>query len=87
MIIVVLLIKLAKVSPWIYFKNANLIEKSGSLWKKSHIKDDREILSFSDTEIEKLKLHCYKNPIFLKDVNIDIKILSEKVSFHKWILI
>ena len=86
MIIVVLMIELAKVSPWIYFKNANLSEKSGSLWKKSHIKD-REILSFSDTEIEKLKLHCYKNPIFLKDVNIDIKILSEKVSFHKWILI
>ena len=81
MIIVVLMIELAKVSPWIYFKNANLSEKSGSLWKKSHIKD-REILSFSDTEIEKLRLHCYK-----KDVNIDIKILSEKVSFHKWILI
>ena len=43
----------------------------------------REIIRFSDTETEKWKLHCNKNPIFFKDVDPDKKILSNKVAFHK----
>ena len=30
----------------------------------------KEILTFSDIEIEKNKLYRYKSPIFLKDVDI-----------------
>ena len=40
----------------------------------------KEIITFGDIEIEKRKLHCYKNPIFLKDVDIDNMLISDKVS-------
>ena len=31
---------------------------------------NKEIITFCDTEIEKLKFHCHKNPILIDDVDI-----------------
>ena len=41
----------------------------------------KEILTFGDTEIEKNKFYRYKSPIFLKDVNIEKLLVSNKISF------
>ena len=41
----------------------------------------KEILTFSDIEIEKNKLYRYKSPIFLKDVDIKKAFVSSKISF------
>ena len=39
-------------------------------------------MTFDDIETEKLKFHHYKNPIFLKDVDINI-LIFKKISFSK----
>ena len=31
----------------------------------------KEIARFGDTQIKKQKFHCYKNPFFIKDMDID----------------
>ena len=36
------------------------------------------MLTFGDIETEKHKFHCYKNPIFLEDVDIDKVLVSKK---------
>ena len=45
-------------------KNKNLL---------SHINMSKKILTFGDVEIEKKKFHRHKTPIFLEDVDVDIK--------------
>ena len=41
----------------------------------------KEILIFGDIEIENDKFYCYKSPIFAADVDIDIELVSNKISF------
>ena len=43
----------------------------------------KEILTFSDIEIEKNKLYHYKSPIFLKDVDVKKVFVSSKISLVK----
>ena len=40
-----------------------------------------EILTFGDIEIEKNKFYRHKSPIFLKDVDIEKVLVSNKISF------
>ena len=44
---------------------------------------DKKIIAFRDTEIEKHKFHCHKNPILIDDVYINKITLSNKISFGK----
>ena len=41
----------------------------------------KEILTFRDIEIEKNKFYRNKTPIFLKDVDIEKVLISNKISF------
>ena len=41
------------------------------------------ILTFGDVEIEKNKHYRYKSPIFLKDVDIEKVLVSNKILFGK----
>ena len=43
----------------------------------------KEILTFGDIEIEKNKFYRHKTPIFLKDVDIDKVLVSNKISFSE----
>ena len=36
----------------------------------------KEVLTFGYNEIEKRKFHCYKNPIYLEDVDDDKTLIS-----------
>ena len=36
----------------------------------------KEVLTFGYNEIEKQKFHCYKNPIYLEDVDDDKTLIS-----------
>ena len=47
------------------------------------MKISKEILTFGDTEIEKNKFYRYKSPIFLKDVDIEKVLASNKITFDK----
>ena len=40
----------------------------------------KEIITFSNTEIEKQKFHHHKNPIFLKNIEIGNILISNKTS-------
>ena len=40
----------------------------------------KEILTFGDTETGKNKFHHHKSPIFLKDVDIEKILVSNKIS-------
>ena len=40
----------------------------------------KEILTFSDIEIEKNKFYLYKSPSFSKDVDIEKVLVSSKIS-------
>ena len=44
---------------------------------------DKKIIAFRDTEIEKHKFHCHKNPILIDDAYINKITLSNKISFGK----
>ena len=39
-----------------------------------------EIIAFGDIENEKLKFHCYKDPFFSKDIDIDNILIFNKIS-------
>ena len=39
----------------------------------------KEIMTFRENEIENSKFHCYKNPTFIKDVDIDNILISNKI--------
>ena len=41
----------------------------------------KEILTYENIEIEKNKFYCHKAPIFSKDVEIGILLVSNKISF------
>ena len=41
----------------------------------------REILTFGNVKTEKNKFYCYKSYIFLKDVDIEKVLVSNKISF------
>ena len=45
------------------------------------MKMGKEILTFSDIEIEKNKFYRYKSPILLEDVDIENVLVSGKISF------
>ena len=44
---------------------------------------DKKIIAFRDTEIEKHKFHCHKNPILIDDAYVNKITLSNKISFGK----
>ena len=44
---------------------------------------DKKIIAFRDTEIEKHKFHCHKNPILIDDAYINKITVSNKISFGK----
>ena len=44
---------------------------------------DKEILTFGDIEIEKIKFYRYKSPTFLNDVDIEKVFVSSKISSVK----
>ena len=41
------------------------------------------IMKFSDIEIQKQNFHQHKEPIFIKNININKIVVSNKVSFGK----
>ena len=47
------------------------------------MKMGKEILTFGNIEIEKNKFYHHKTPIFLKDVDIDKVLVSNKISFSE----
>ena len=40
----------------------------------------KEVLTFGDTDIEKDKFYCHRSPTFLKNIDIDEVLVSEKIS-------
>ena len=40
----------------------------------------KEVLTFSDIDIEKDKFYCHRSPTFLKNIDIDEVLVSEKIS-------
>ena len=46
----------------------------------------KEIITFGNIEVEKLKFHQRKSPISLYDVNFDSIVVSNRVSFGKSVL-
>ena len=57
-------------------KKQNIVKQKNLL---SYIKKGKEILTFGDIEIEKNKFYHYKSPIFLKDVDIEKALVSNKI--------
>ena len=47
------------------------------------IKDEQKNLSFDDIEISKGNFNYFKHPIDIKNINIDIILISKKVSFNR----
>ena len=43
----------------------------------------KKVTTFGDIEIEKLKFHHYKIYIYLGDIDIDNKLISNKISSSK----
>ena len=43
---------------------------------------NKEIMAFSDIEIEKPKYHCWEHPVNFINVDIDKELISKKFSFH-----
>ena len=66
-------------------QNADLTQKKWNIIKHknllSHIKIDKELLTFSIIEIENNKFYRTKIPINLRDVDIDKVLASYKISF------
>ena len=44
---------------------------------------DKKIIKFDDTEIEEYKFHQRKIPILINDIDINKKVVSNKVPFSK----
>ena len=44
---------------------------------------NKNLIMFGDIKIEKRKFHGHKNPILIDDVDIDKKLISNKVSFSE----
>ena len=65
-------------------QNINLTEKKRNIIKHknllSHIKMSEKILMFGDIETEKNKFYRHKSSIFLKDVDIEKVLKSNKIS-------
>ena len=61
-------------------KKWNIIKYKNSL---SRIKMSKEILTFGNIEIEKNRFCRPKTPIFLKDVDIEKVLVSNKISFDE----
>ena len=71
-------------------KNAALIEKAKhyKLKKnikilKSYTKMEKTIIKFGDIEIRKQKFHQHKEPIVIKNVEIDKMVVFNKIRFGK----
>ena len=67
------------ISIWVNQK-WNIKRKNGTLKVK---KEHEKVIPFGDTEIEKHKFYCHKNPILIDDLDINKIIVSNKVSFRK----
>ena len=48
-----------------------------------YVKMDKKIITFCDTEIEKLKFDQHKSPILINNIDINKIEVSNKVSFGK----
>ena len=59
-------------------KKRNILKHKNLL---SHIRMSKEVLTFSDIEIEKNKFYCNKTSILLKDVDIEKVLVSNKIPF------
>ena len=44
---------------------------------------EKTVKTFDDIEIKKQKSHQYKRPISIKDIDINKRVVSNKVSFAK----
>ena len=44
---------------------------------------DKTIIKFDDTEIEKYKFHQHKSPFMIENIDFDIIVIPNKVSFGK----
>lgn len=47
------------------------------------MKMDKNIPAFGDNEMEKNKFHCHQTPTLINNIDIDTKIVSNKVPFGK----
>ena len=61
----------------IWLKKQNIIKNKNLL---SHIKIGKEILTFGDTEIEKIEVYRHESHIFFEDVDIEKVLVSNKIS-------
>ena len=50
---------------------------------KLYIKTEKTIIQFRDIEIEKWKIHQYKRPISIYNIDINKIVISSKVPFRK----
>ena len=68
-------------------QNVDLTEKKRNIIKHknvlSHIKMGKEVFTFDSIEIEKNKFCRDKTAIFLKDVDIEKVLVSNKISFDE----
>ena len=64
---------------------ADFTEKKGNIIKHKHslsqIKMGKEILTFWDIEIDKRNFYRHESPTFLKDVDIEKVLVSNRISF------
>ena len=44
---------------------------------------DKKIIKFDDTEIEEFEFHQYKSPISLSNIDINKKVISNKLPYGK----
>ena len=44
---------------------------------------EKTIIKFVDIEIKKQKYHQHKRPILIKNIEINITVVSNKIFFHK----
>ena len=66
--------ELAKTKPYIYFKISIIRKKKQNIKDKnllSYLKISKDILTFSDINIENHKSYHQKSPIFSEDVDIE----------------
>lgn len=50
---------------------------------QEYMKMDKNIPAFGDNEMEKNKFHCHQTPTLINNIDIDTKIVSNKVPFGK----
>ena len=61
-----------------YCKNKNKLKEVITIYKMG-----KEIITFSNIEVEKHKFHQHKSPISIYDLNLDRIVVSNRVAFGK----